>query len=154
MNENKVYNSNINPDRPQIRVPLIKKDHYDMNFFTDLSNYMLLLVNEHGRWPNVLTFTGRLGRELMDIIEKNKWDFSKFEMKYENSPLDKIIVSYSSPINQVEQRNDIINDGLDGKTMDGIPGHDTIKKIQQYSTNVNFSIERKIEPKLEIKLIR
>lgn len=138
-----------------IKLPLIKGDDYPMTLFNILSKYMQELASEHKEWPDVLTFTGHLGKEMIDFINKQGWDFSKFKMIYENSSIDKLIISYSKKLIQKSGNSAPISDGLDGKTMEGIPSNKDVQKMTSYVIGgIGYTLEREIEPKLEIKLTR
>jgi hypothetical protein len=138
-----------------IKVPLIKGDDYPMQLFNDLSKKIEFLARENKKWPDVLTFTGHLGKEVIDFIEKKGWDFSKFTIHYEKASYDKLIISYSKKLTQIEDNSEPIRDSLDGKMIEGIPGPKTTQKIIDYSIGgIGYKLEREIDPKLEIKLVR
>ena len=138
----------------KFNVPIIKGSDFPILLFELLSNHIQHLAFEHEQWPNKVTFLGQIGKELFDIIEEKKWDFKKFNLTSEMAQVDKIIIEYIKPLDQTDELGYIKGDDLHGKTMEGLPGNETMSSIQSHSMNMNFKIERKIRPKLEIKLTR
>jgi hypothetical protein len=138
----------------KFNVPIVKGNDFPMLLFGLLSNQIQQLATEHEKWPNKVTFLGQIGKEILDIIEEKKWDFDKFNLTHEQTSVNKIIIEYTKPLDQIEDMGYAKGDSLHGQTMKGLPGDETISKLKNHSLNMSFQIERKIRPKLEIKLIR
>lgn len=108
----------------EFKVPIEKPENYPNIAFNELSNFLLLFVNDYGKWPDQIEFYGKTGKELYNIITQ-KFDLTnKFILNTHDSILNKIIIKYS-------------------KKLDMVDSHST-----------PFKIEKKIDPKLEITLIR
>lgn len=138
----------------KFNVPILKGNNFAADFFHFFADCIDQIAYENQKWPDKITFVGNIGKELIDIINDKQWDFKRFNLKHENSIVDKIIIAYSKPIDQIEDSGYISGDSLHGQTMKGIPGEKTMSSISNHAINTNFRIERKIRPKLEIKLIR
>ena len=135
-------------------VPVLKDNNFAASFFYFFAGQIDQIASENQKWPDKVTFTGILGRELLDIINDKGWDFKKFNLKHEQSIVDKIIIEYSKPLDEIEDSGYAKGDSLHGRTMEGIPGSETMSKMNDHSLNMTFKIERKIRPKLEVKLKR
>lgn len=135
-------------------VPLIKDENFNIKFFYFFSDCIDQIASENNKWPDKITFIGNIGLELVNIINEKGWDFKKFNITNESSIVDKIVIEYSKPIDEISNTGYINGDSLTGKTVEGFPGSDTMSKINNHSLNMNFTIERKIRPKLEIRLKR
>lgn len=138
----------------KFKVPILKGNDFPILLFNIISENIQNLAYEHRKWPNKITFLGQLGKEIFDIIDEKKWDFGKFNITHKLHTVDMIIIEYNKPLDQIDDMGYIKGDSIHGKTMEGIPGTDTISKLRGHSLNMNFKIERKIRPKLEIELIR
>lgn len=147
--------------RREFKVPHEKNSNFKMEFFSFIASCIDEIGSQTGKWPDKMSFIGNIGKELLDIIEENEWDFSRFNPTHERSIVSKIIIEYQKPLTQCEDRDIITGkegtikgDSLTGQQMNGIPGPDTISKISNYGLSTNFTIERQIRPKLEVKLVR
>ena len=138
----------------KFNVPIQKGNDFPILFFEFFAYEIQNIAAEYQKWPDKVTFLGRLGQELYDIIIEKKWDFSRFNISHQHSPVNKIIIEYSKPLDEIEDRGYIKAESLNGQTMNGIPGNETVSKLKDFALNTSFKIERKIRPKLEIKLIR
>lgn len=108
----------------EFKVPVKKPEGFSTIAFNELSNFLLIFVNDYGKWPDIINFHGKIGKELHEIITQ-KFDLSdKFILETHTSILNKIVIQYS-------------------KKLDMVDSHST-----------QFKIEKKIDPKLEITLIR
>ena len=125
-----------------------------MVFFEFIAGQLQQLLVEYQKWPNKVTFLGQMGKELFDIIKEKEWDFDKFNLSHTATGVEKILIEYDKPLDEIEETGYLRGDSIHGQTMNGIPGSDTIGKLKDYSLNTSFRIERKIRPKIEIKLIR
>jgi hypothetical protein len=135
-------------------VPFEKSPEFATEFFYFFSECIDQLGSETEKWPSKVTFCGRIGKELIDLIEDKEWDFNRFNITHTQSPRNIIVIEYIKPLDQVEERGHLKGDSLHGQTMEGIPGDQTAAKIADHAMSMNFRIERKIRPKLEIELIR
>jgi len=138
----------------KFKVPIDKKSDFPMIFFEFFASRMQTFASEYNRWPDKVTFLGNIGKELINIIEEEGWDFTKFNISHKSTLLEKIIIEYTRPIDEIDDLGYLTGDSLNGKTMDGIPGSNTIDKLKAHSLNTSFRIERKIRPSMEIKLVR
>ena len=108
----------------EFKVPIEKPEDYPSIAFNELSNFLLIFVNDYGKWPDKIDFHGNIGKELYLTITQ-KFDLTdKFILNTQDSVLNKIIIKYS-------------------KKLDMVDSHST-----------QFKIEKKIDPKLEITLTR
>ena len=108
----------------ELKVPTDKSENYSNILFNKLSDYLLIFVREYGKWPDEIIFNGNIGLELYNILVEKFELTHKFTLSTNPSILNKIIIKYS-------------------KKLDEVDSHST-----------PFKIERKIDPKLEITLIR
>ena len=140
--------------RLEYKVPFNKDSKFSTEFFYFFSDCVDRIGSETERWPNKVTFLGKIGKELFDIINEKEWDFKRFNLTYQKSILNKIIVEFDKPLDQIEERGYTKGDSLTDQTMEGIPGDKTVNKMKEHSMNMSFTIERKIRPKLEVILKR
>ena len=139
----------------KFKVPKEKGQEFTVQFFQLLSENLTELKIESGKWPDSILFTGNLGKELFDFIESKSWDLAQFNPKYAQNIVNKVVFSYSKPIDQIEERGKtIFDESFNNREIKGIPGNETRAKILSAYSNLAFTIERKIQPKIEIKLIR
>lgn len=139
----------------KFKVPTEKEAAFAVEFFEFLSQNLSELKIESGKWPDSILFTGNLGKELISFIEEKGWDLAQFNPTYKQNVLNKVVFSYSKPIDQIEERGrTIFDESLNNREIKGIPGRETQAKILGAYSNLAFTIERKIQPKIEIKLIR
>ena len=135
------------------KIPSKPDSEFEIQFFYFISLKIEELASETGKWPDQILFQGRLGNQLFKIIEERGWDFSRFNPTSDPfSVLNKIIIQYSKPLDQIEDSGPIRGDQLNGKEVNGIPGDLTISSILSNSISLNFKKERSVRPKLEIKL--
>ena len=133
----------------------ISESRFATELFQIISDTMLELRDEAGKWPDRITFSGPLGKEVHSFIEKSDWDLKKFNPNYINGIVDKIIFDYSKPVDQIEDRGSTIFDGdLNNRTVQGIAGAETVQKILSSYSAPAFRIERQIRPKREIHLFK
>lgn len=125
-----------------------------MIFFEFLAGQLQQLLAEYQKWPNKVTFLGDIGKELFDIIDGKGWDFNRFNLSHERTGVQKILIEYDKPLDEIEETRYLKGDSLHNQTMQGIPGGDTVGKLREHVLNTSFRIERKVRPKIEIKLIR
>ena len=107
-----------------LKVPIDKPEDYSNIAFNTISDYLLIFVREYGKWPDRITFNGNIGKELYNIISDKFYLSTKFILITNYSILNNIIIDYS-------------------KKLDMLDTHST-----------QFKIEKKIDPKLQIDLIR
>jgi hypothetical protein len=138
----------------KFNVPQIKDPDFITSLFMLISDSISELKLESGKFPDRITFNGSLGKELYEIIVQKGWDLSRFGPKFENSISNRIVFDYSKPIDQITDGGAQLDSSLNGKTINGIPGPETVQKILSTTIGTGFTIERQIRPKLEIKLIR
>jgi hypothetical protein len=139
----------------KFKIPIEKEAEFAVEFFEFLSQNLSELKIESGKWPDSILFTGNLGKELISFIEEKGWDLAQFNPTYAQNVLNKVVFSYSKPIDQIEERGKtIFDESLNNREIKGIPGRETQAKILGAYSNLAFTIERKIQPKIEIKLIR
>ena len=82
-------------------------------------------------------------------------------MVQDPSLIDRMRVDYSKEIDLVQSVGlngaigpDFSSESLNGQTMNGIPGSETIAKIQSHIISSSFKMEKKIRPKVEVRLLR
>lgn len=135
------------------KIPSQPDSEFEIQFFYFISLKIEELASETGKWPDQILFQGRLGNQLFKIIEERGWDFSRFNPTSDPlSILNKIIIQYSKPLDQIEDSGPIRGEDLNGKEVKGIPGDLTVSRILSNSISLNFKKERSVRPKLEIKL--
>ena len=143
-------------ERIVIKVPYDKKSEFMTRFFYTLSEAIDFLGYNYGKSPDVITFQGKIGREILESINTTGWNLDKFNPSIvgETSIYSDIVISYNKKIklesNSGVPRHDILN----GKIINGIPGPDTINKLISYSSNYSSVTERYIDPKYIIVLKR
>lgn len=137
-----------------LNVPVEKSKDYKIQLFYFLSENIEKVAAEYGKWPDKVTFLGKLGKELIDVIYDMKWDLSTFNITYEKSIVHKIMIEYSKPLDEIEDLGYINGDSINGKEVGGIPTSETMSKLNQHVISTNFKIERKIRPTAYIKLSR
>lgn len=138
-----------------LSVPKIKGVSFAKELFDALSNELIDLKLEAGKWPDSINFSGLLGQELYEFIAKAEWDFSKFGPKSVGGVVDRIRLEYSKPVHQIEDRGQTIFDqSFNERKVNGIPGAETMAKIAGAYSTPAFTIERQVRPYREIKLKR
>ena len=143
-------------ERIVIKVPYNKKSEFITRFFYTLSDSIDFLGYTYGKAPNRVTFHGKIGAEIMDLIKSKGWDLDRFNASVVSSSsiYSDIVISYSEKIKIKSDNGVIRNDGLSGKTINGIPGPDTVNKLISYSSNYTTTSEKWIDPKYVIVLKR
>jgi len=137
------------------QVPATKDGPFTMQFFQILSDNLLELKIEAGKWPDRIAFSGNLGKELYEFIAEKGWDLKQFNLTLVASPVDKIIFEYSKPLTQIEDKGaTIFDESFNGRKVNGIAGADVMQKILTAYSAPAFKIERTIRPKLEVILTR
>lgn len=138
----------------RFEVPISKDAAFINLLFTTLSDRLVELKEETGKWPDRIHFGGSIGKELLSFIEEKGWDLQKFGPFHEGQ-INKLIFYYSKPLDQIEDRGGtIFDEALHGKKVNGIPGPKTIQKIISTYAAPAFTIQRQIRPKREIFLTR
>ena len=138
----------------QFEVPITKDPEFANQLLSTLSDYLVELKEETGKWPDRVSFGGPLGKELFSFIEEKSWDLKKFGPTHEGI-VNKIVCYYSKPLDQIEDKGGtIFDERLHGKRVNGIPGPETIAKIVSAYAAPAFIIQRQVRPTREIKLIR
>jgi hypothetical protein len=142
--------------RVTLKVPYDKKSEFTARFFHTFSESIDFLGYTYGKSPNAITFQGKLGLEMFNFIKDMSWDISKFNPSIEasSSIYSKIKISYSEKIKIENQDGVQRSDSLNGKTINGIPGPDTVSKIMSYSSNSSISVTKWDKPVYEIILKR
>jgi hypothetical protein len=145
----------------EFRIPFNKGPEFTSQFFNIISDCIDELGTQTGKWPDQITFAGSLGKELMDLIKLSEWNMDRFQLVQDSSVIDKMTIGYSKELDQ------IISIGVDGKStpnfstesmhgqiMNGIPGPNTVARIQAHVLSSTFKMEKKVRPKVEVRLIR
>ena len=136
-------------------VPQIKSAQFTTDLFNLLSDSIFELRRECGKLPDKISFSGPLGKEVHSFITEKAWDLKQFGLIYVDSIVNKIIFEYSKPVDQIEDNGaTIFDEKLNGKTVNGVAGPETVQKILAAYAAPAFKIERQVRPKLEIRLIR
>lgn len=139
----------------QFKVPQIKPAQFATDLFNLLSDSIFELKGECGKLPDMVTFSGPLGKEVHSFIVEKGWDLKQFGLAYVNSPVNKIRFEYSKPVDQIEDKGaTIFDEGFNNRKINGIPGPETVQKIIATYSAPAFKIERQVRPNLEIRLIR
>lgn len=142
--------------RITLKVPYDKKSEFTTRFFYTISDAIDFLGYTYGKAPTSITFQGKIGKEIFDMISNMTWDISKFNPKLisDTSIYSKISISYIDRIKVENDNGSIRGDNLNGKIINGIPGHSTISKITSYSLNYNSTVEKWLKPCYDIILKR
>jgi hypothetical protein len=139
----------------KLGVPIQKDQAFSGLLFNTLSESLIELKEETGKWPNRVTLTGSIGGEVHQSIVEMGWDLSKFGLKHLVGGANKITIDYDKPLNQIEDiGNTIFDSKLSNIEIKGIPSGDTMKKILGTYLNLSYTIERTVRPRREILLIR
>ena len=140
----------------KFKVPLDKDIAFIQEFFALMSENISDLTYEYEKHPNKIIFTGKLGKELFDLIIEKKWNFKGFDLESASSTLDALIFKYSAPLTQIDGKMGAIFDEgtLHGKEINGIPGPETAHKIISTYASPSFMIERTVRPEKRILLVR
>lgn len=131
--------------------------HEDLIFERQLKSFVLhqvdSLYREYKEWPDKITLTGKLGKHLFGIFNRNKWNFDKIKVLYENGS-NAMTIEFTNDINVKKDSNLIhhVEDSIDGKIVDGWKGDNFSNAMNKYSPNMNFNIEKTERPKIIIKL--
>lgn len=143
------------------KVPVEKTTEYPSELFNFLSSTMHEFAVQYRQWPDKISFTGRLGEELFNIIDEMEWDFSKFNMtSNRTSPVNNIIIEYTKP---VKVSGEISQDGkptysrgesMDSITAGGIISGSDASKVIENSISKSFKIEKEVRPTIRVRLIR
>ena len=136
-------------------VPNNKDVAFAKELFETLSNELIDLKVESGKWPDSISFTGPLGKEILEFIERAEWDFKSFGPKFAPGPVNKIRIEYSKPLEQISgQERTIFDQSFNERQINGIPGPETVAKIVGEYSRPAFTIQRTIRPTREITLKR
>jgi hypothetical protein len=139
----------------KLGVPTQKDQAFSGLLFNTLSESLIELKEETGKWPNRVTLTGSIGGEVHQYIVEMGWDLSKFGLRHLAGGANKITIDYDKPLNQIEDiGNTIFDSKLSNIEIKGIPSGDTMKKILGTYLNLSYTIERTVRPRREILLIR
>jgi hypothetical protein len=145
----------------EFRIPFNKGPEFSAQFFNLISDCIDELGSQTGKWPDQITFAGSLGKELMDLIESSGWNMDRFQLVQDPSVIDKLTVGYSKELDQVtsigvdgKSTPDFSTESMHGQMMNGIPGPDTVARIQAHVLSSTFKMEKKIRPKVEVRLMR
>ena len=133
-------------------IPQLKDNKFSIDLFNSISVGLNELRNETNKLPDKITFYGKLGKSIFGHIKLMNWDLKVFNPTHLNGA-NKIIISYSKPIDQIKEvGKTIFDDSLHNKKIKGIPSTKTISTINKTYFNFNYTIEKKISPIYEIFL--
>ena len=136
-------------------VPQQKDQGFSNALFNVLSDGLNELRLETGKWPDSIIISGPLGMEVHSFILDQGWDLSAFGLKYLSSPVNKIRLEYSKPLDQIRDVGKTLFDKPIGDTeIKGIPGRETIDSIMKTYLNFSYTIQRTVRPAYEIPLIK
>ena len=145
----------------KLTVPINKDASFSTTFFNTLSECINILGSETGKWPDRILFSGQIGGELVQLIESTGWDLGRFEISHSVSNLNQMTVDYSKPLDQIEDidqsgksKQSYYNESIHGKVIKGIPSQSTLNHIIGSTAISTFKLERKIRPRVDVKLIR
>lgn len=139
----------------RLEIPIKKDDNFGVDFFQVLSEGLTDLKIENGKWPDQIQFYGNLGKEAFEYLSEKEWDLAAFNPKSAGGIVNKIVLSYSKPLTQIEDRGGtIFDEALNTKTVNGIPDSKTMGKIQSAYSSLAYTIERTVRPNYEIQLTR
>lgn len=140
----------------KIFVPFKKDAAFASEVLTVMSDQMAELKEETGKWPDKMWFIGAIGNELLQFIIDSKWDISAFGPQGHPVSLpNKIRFEYTKHIDQIEDVGQtIFDEALNGRMINGILGEATKEKIASAYSGLAYTIERKINPFREVRLIR
>ena len=128
---------------------------FSNSLFNSLSHGMHELMLETNKWPDAITISGPLGKEVHSFILSQGWNLVDFGLVYVNSPVNKIRLEYSKPIDQIREIGKTPFDTpLGGTEIKGIPGRETVDKLMKTYLNFSYTVQRNIRPVYEILLIK
>jgi len=139
----------------RFEVPVKKDSGFATSLFSLIDSQFSELATEHKKIPSQIIFSGRLGKELHEFIKGLSWNFSHFELIEKEGP-SQLVFKYHEPLDQVKEleRIDFQDQGLDGRTVEGIIGKkETASMLALYASG-GLRIEKKINPEKIINLIR
>lgn len=135
-------------------VPQIKEKEFSTSLFNLISSSISELYLDYGKAPNEVIFSGVLGKEIYYFILEKEWNLKNLKHIVSTSLVDKIIFGYTEPFLKKDDDFPTNVESLNNKEISGFPSKSTLDKIVSYNISTSFKVERKIQPKLEIKLIR
>lgn len=139
----------------RFNIPIEKDDTFAFSLFDLLAQNLSDLRNEAGKWPDRLTFSGPLGKEVHSYVVEKAWDLKKFNPIVSNGIVNQIIIDYSKPITQIDDSGaTIFDESLNNRIINNVPGKETMQKVLSKYAAPSFKIERQIRPSIEIELIR
>jgi hypothetical protein len=136
-----------------LQVPFAKSTEFNIDLFKSIEHLVSELSLETGKLPTQLIFNGPLGKEVLLYLNELGWVLQGFKL-IEGNAGNSIEGGYSEAIDYVETRGAIGDSSLSGKIVNGIPGPETMSKILGAMYSPQFTIEKKIKPNLQIKLVR
>lgn len=137
-----------------LNVPNVKGAAFSKELFDAVSGELIDLKLEAGKWPDVVLFSGPLGREVYEFIVAAGWEFTDFGPKWVSGQVNRIRLEYSKPVSQVEDRGTMLDQSFNERRVNGIPGQEMMAKIAGVYSTPAFTIERQIRPYREIRLKR
>ena len=128
-----------------LQVPFAKSTEFNIDLFKSIEHLVSELSLETGKLPTQLIFNGPLGKEVLLYLNELGWVLQGFKL-IEGNAGNSIEGGYSEAIDYVETRGAIGDSSL--------PGPETMSKILGSMYSPQFTIEKKIKPNLQIKLVR
>lgn len=135
------------------KVPIKKDDQYPTLVFNMISSNLQELASEYGKWPDKIVFSGNLGQEVHQVILDKGWDLEKFGPYYNGGAVNKITFKYSTRFDLVEERGGI-SSSIDNIKVNTLLSPDEMQKILQSKLQFTYTLERKVDPKIDVILTR
>lgn len=137
-------------------VPIEKNAAFSQKLFKAISDNLVELADENLKWPHQMVFSGPIGKEVHRFIEDKGWDFSGFSLHQTGGVLNSITFKYSAPLTQSTDPLKATLEGgsLGNRTIEGIPGENTMSKIISHVSSSSFKIEKTVRPEKRILLKR
>lgn len=136
-----------------LRIPQDKSPEFKMELFTVFSQAFEEIAFNNEKAPNSILFTGKLGKEVFDLINELKWDLNGMNPTFKPSNVSRITIGYKEALNKIEH-DSIIRDSIDGKMIEGIPTAEAMKGLMSSYISPNFKKEKTIRPEKIIHLVR
>jgi len=135
-----------------VRVPLKKDPIFEIEFKKYLLHQINQLYLEYNEIPDQVSFRGKLGMRLYNIVQSNNWNFNKTKMLHERGP-NEMEIHFTRNIT-VKKNSNIIptqHDSLDGKVVDGWLDSKAVSSLTG-SSSLNFDVEKTETPSVTILL--
>jgi len=135
------------------KVPVLKDANFKLSLFQLLSNSIDELGFDNQKVPTSIKFTGKLGREVFEMITELKWDLKNLNPIFVDSRISQIVIGYTDQLTRKEHIG-TKTESLDGKIIEGFPSGKTMQGLMSNVFNMTYYKESTTNPEIIINLIR